>query len=37
MFSEVANQAGWGTVYYATNAVSDHIPHHIVTHVDYPE
>ena len=31
-FSEVASQPGWGTVYYATKAVSDHTPLHIVTH-----
>lgn len=32
LFSEVANQAGWGTVYYATKTVSDRNPLHIVTH-----
>jgi hypothetical protein len=32
LFSEVASQPGWGTVYYATKAVSDHTSLHIVTH-----
>jgi hypothetical protein len=37
LFSEVANQAGWGTIYYATKTVSNHnpqIPLLIVTHVN---
>ena len=32
LFSEVNNQAGWGTVYYATKNVSDHNPLQIVIH-----
>ena len=37
LFSEVANQAGWGTIYYATKTVSNHtprIPLLIVAHVN---
>jgi hypothetical protein len=26
LFSEVANQAGWGTIYYATKTVSNYNP-----------
>ena len=37
LFSEVANQAGWGTIYYATKTVSNHnsrIPLLIVAHIN---
>jgi len=32
LLSEDISQAGWGTFYYATKAVSDYYSFHLVTH-----